>query len=75
MIVKQKCHLFSFCFYKNREQEGKPGPVWVVGTSGKREEIRRGGWRVNVVKVFCTYIRKWKKMRPVETILGMGREG
>jgi hypothetical protein len=30
---KQKCYL-NF-FYKNGKQEGKTGPVWGVGTSGR----------------------------------------
>jgi hypothetical protein len=31
-----------FVFYKNGEQEGKTGPLWGVGTSGReRKECRR----------------------------------
>jgi hypothetical protein len=29
-------------FFKNREQEGKTGPVGGVGTSESREDIRKG---------------------------------
>jgi hypothetical protein len=29
--------LFSFFYYKNREQEGKTGPVWGIGSNGKGE--------------------------------------
>jgi hypothetical protein len=35
-------------------------------------EIRKGGQRVNMVKIFFTHICKWK-MIPVETIPGIGR--
>jgi hypothetical protein len=44
-LNKQKCHLF---FTKNREQEGKTGPVWVMGTSGGN--IKKGALRVNMWK-------------------------
>jgi hypothetical protein len=29
-------------FFRSREQEGKAGPLWEFGTSGKREDIRKG---------------------------------
>jgi hypothetical protein len=29
-------------FYRNREQEGKTGPVWGVGTTWEGEDIREG---------------------------------
>jgi hypothetical protein len=28
-------------FFKNREQEDKTDPVWGVGTSGSKENIRK----------------------------------
>jgi hypothetical protein len=30
---------------------------------------------VNIVQMLYTHVCKWKKKRPVETILRMGREG
>jgi hypothetical protein len=57
-----------------------------VGTSGRGEDIREGYKRVNMVEILCSYIYKYiyiytniyiythtnGKMRPVETIPGMG---
>jgi hypothetical protein len=37
ILNKQKCP-----FFKNREQEGKTGPVWGVDTSGRGEDTRKG---------------------------------
>jgi hypothetical protein len=34
ILNKQKRHFF---LYKNREQKGKTGPVWGMGTRGKEE--------------------------------------
>jgi hypothetical protein len=56
---------------KNRAQEGKIGPVWEVGTSGSGEDIRKGGQRVNIVE-YSTHMYVNGKMKPIETILGMG---
>jgi hypothetical protein len=28
---------------------------------------------MNMVKILCTHVCKWKKMRPVETIPGIGK--
>jgi hypothetical protein len=42
-----------------------------VVTSERGEDIKKEGWRVNMVEIFCTRVCKWK-MRPVETIPGMG---
>jgi hypothetical protein len=44
-----------------------------VGTS-RREEDTRKGWRANVVEMLCTLYENGK-VRPVETIPGMGRGG
>jgi hypothetical protein len=32
----QKCHFF----FKNGEKEGKTGPIWGAGTSGRGKDIR-----------------------------------
>jgi hypothetical protein len=40
----------------------------------KGEEVGKGCGRVNIVQILCTHVCKWK-MRPVETIPGMGGEG
>jgi hypothetical protein len=37
-------------FFKNGEQEGKTGPVWGVGNSGKGGDIGKGCRRVKVEK-------------------------
>jgi hypothetical protein len=36
-------------FFKNREWEGKTGPVWGVGTSGRRKDMRK------VYESFCKF--------------------
>jgi hypothetical protein len=36
---------------KNGEQEGKTGPVWGIGTSGRGKDIRKGCRRVNMVEI------------------------
>jgi hypothetical protein len=43
-----------------------------IGTSGR--EVKVGKWcrKVNMVKILCTHVFKWK-MIPVETIPRMGR--
>jgi hypothetical protein len=56
MLSQQNCHFF----YKSREQEGKTGLVWRVGTSARREDIRKECRKVNVVEIFCTNVCKWK---------------
>jgi hypothetical protein len=68
ILNKQKCHFF---FYKNRDQEGRTGPAWGGGTSGKGEDVGRGCRRVNMVQIFVHVYVTWK-MRPVETVPGMG---
>jgi hypothetical protein len=52
----QKC-LFFF-FYKNGEQEGKTGPVWGAGISGREEDTRKGCRRVNMVEKLSTHVCK-----------------
>jgi hypothetical protein len=48
-----------FFFYKNGEQEGKTGPVWgLVSVAGK--EVGKGCRRVNMVRIPCTHVCKWK---------------
>jgi hypothetical protein len=49
-----------FFFYKIGEQEGRTGPAWGVGTSGRREEVGKGCGRVNMVQILCTHGCKWK---------------
>jgi hypothetical protein len=59
-----------FLFYKIREQEGRTGPVWGVGTSVRRKE-----WGKSIgVQMWCKYCVHMYvngKMRPVETIPGI----
>jgi hypothetical protein len=50
----------SFFLSKNGEQEGKIGPVRVVGINGRGEDIREGYMRVNMLHIVCTHICKWK---------------
>jgi hypothetical protein len=38
-------------FFKNRGQEGKTGPFWGVGTSGRGEDIRKEDRRMNIVEI------------------------
>jgi hypothetical protein len=48
------------------------GPVWGVGTNGRGgEDIRKGCRRVNVVEYYA-HMYVSGKMRPVETIPGIG---
>jgi hypothetical protein len=42
-------------FFKTRDQEDKTGPVWAGeggGTNGRREDIRKGYRRVNMVEIY-----------------------
>jgi hypothetical protein len=41
-----------FFFFQNGEQEGKTGPSWGFGTSGREEDIRKGYRRMNMVEIF-----------------------
>jgi hypothetical protein len=47
-------------FYKSGEQEGITGSVFVVGISGKGEDVERGCRRVNMVPILYTHVCKWK---------------
>jgi hypothetical protein len=42
-------------FFKNREQEGKTGPVW-GWYQWEGEDIRKGYRRVNVVEILHTQV-------------------
>jgi hypothetical protein len=37
ILNKQKCHHFT-----KTEQEGKTGPFWGIGASGKRKDVGKG---------------------------------
>jgi hypothetical protein len=60
-----------FFFYKIRKQEGRTGPGWVGGNSGRGEEMKKEGRRVNVVQILCIHVCKWK-MRPLELFQELG---
>jgi hypothetical protein len=36
-LKKQKYRFFFF--YRIRDQEGRTGPIWRVGTSGRKEDV------------------------------------
>jgi hypothetical protein len=57
---------------KNREQEGRTGPVW--GYQWEGEDVEKGLRRMNMVQYYNIYLHVYAngKMRPVETIPGMG---
>jgi hypothetical protein len=63
MEMSQENSLYSYLkqtkmsFFKNREQKGKSGPVWVLVPAG---EERKGCKKVNIVKILCTHVCKWK---------------
>jgi hypothetical protein len=63
-----------FFIYKIREQEGGTRSCLGVGVgaSGSREEVGKGHGRVNTVHI-CAQMCVNGKMRPVETVPGMGR--
>jgi hypothetical protein len=46
----------------------------LTGTSRRRQEVRKGCGRVNMVQILCTHICKGKT-RPVETVPGMKGRG
>jgi hypothetical protein len=50
----------SFFLYKIREQEGRRGPVWGIGTSGGGEYVGKGHGRVTVVQIWYIRVCKWK---------------
>jgi hypothetical protein len=45
-------------FFKNRKKESKIGPVWMVGSNGRGEDIRKRYTRVNIVEILYTHICK-----------------
>jgi hypothetical protein len=47
---------------------------WGVSTCGKGEDMEKGCRRVNVEKILCTHVCKWKII-PVETTPEWGEEG
>jgi hypothetical protein len=63
--AKMSCfsfYLFSFFFFKIREQEGRIGPAQRgrAGTSRKKEVARKRVRRVNTVQKMCTLVCKYK---------------
>jgi hypothetical protein len=59
-------------FFKSGEQEDKNRSCLGVGTSGSGEDVRKGCRRVNVVEYYeLMYVNG--KMRPVDTIPGLGK--
>jgi hypothetical protein len=50
ILNKQKC-----LFFKNGEQEGKTGPVWMGVISGRGEDMGKGCRRVNMVEILRTH--------------------
>jgi hypothetical protein len=72
LCVKQKCHIFSFTKSENRKAEQVLS--WGVGTSGSGKEVGKRVEEVNMVQILCTHVCTWK-MRPIETIPNMGKEG
>jgi hypothetical protein len=63
---------FSFHFYKIREQELRTGHVWElvpVGVGRMGESAQEGEYGTNAVYIHM-YVNG--KMRPAETISGMG---
>jgi hypothetical protein len=69
MEMSQEYYLYSylkqtkmsfFFFHKIGEQEGEAGPVWVVGTSGRDEDVGRGCRRMDIIQILCTHVCKWK---------------
>jgi hypothetical protein len=51
ILNKQKC-----LFLKNREQEGKTVPVWVLVPVCLGDNIRKRYRKVNVVEILCTCV-------------------
>jgi hypothetical protein len=57
--------------FKNGEEEGKTGPVWELAPVGGGQDIKKGCRRVNMVEYYAL-MNENGKMRPVETIPGIG---
>jgi hypothetical protein len=55
-VILNKKNNTSF-FYKIREQEGRTGLAWGIGTSWRRKKVGKG--RVNIVQVLCTHVGEW----------------
>jgi hypothetical protein len=66
-------YLFSFFFYKIREQEGRTGPIQGrrTGTSGREWVAGKGDNRMNMVQI-CVNMCVNAKMIPDETIPEIG---
>jgi hypothetical protein len=46
-------------FKKQNQRTGRQNsPVWRMSPSGRGEDIRKGGQRVNMVEIFFTYVYK-----------------
>jgi hypothetical protein len=60
-----------FFFSKIREREDETGPV---GGFRRVEEVEKGCRKVNIVKILCVHVCKWK-MIPNGTTPGMREEG
>jgi hypothetical protein len=67
ILNKQKCH------FSKTGQEGKTGPIWGWLHRGG-EDVRKGCGRVNLVEYYALMYENGK-MRPVETVPGMGEGG
>jgi hypothetical protein len=52
--------LIYLFIYKNRKRGSKTGPLRGMSTSGRREDMKKGGWRENMVEMLCTHVCKWK---------------
>jgi hypothetical protein len=68
-LNKQKYH---FYFNKNRGQQDKTDPVSGIAASERREDIRRGCIRVSMVQKLCAHVYVNGKMKPAQTVPGMG---
>jgi hypothetical protein len=47
-----------FFFFTKTEQEGKTGPVWRVGTSGRGGEYKERDQKVNMIEIICMHVCK-----------------
>jgi hypothetical protein len=60
-------------FLKNKEQEGKTGPVWNLLVPGKGEDVRREYRRVNVCKYYL-FMYQNVTIRHIELFQEWGEE-
>jgi hypothetical protein len=51
--------IFVF-FHKIREHVGRTDSVWGFGSSGRVEDVGKGGKRVNMVQILCKHVCNWK---------------